>query len=51
MDRAPRQTGAAGYVEALNNSDLANALRAGSAHFRWAEAKVIHDSSEKKPHG
>ncbi len=51
MDRVPRQEKAAAYVGALKNSELANALRAGSAHFKWAEAKVIHDSSEKKAHG
>ena len=39
------------YVEALENSDLANALHAGSAQFKWAKARVIHDSSEKKARG
>jgi putative cardiolipin synthase len=48
MDAFPRHEAAAVYIEALKNSDLANALRDGSAHFKWAEAKVIHDSSEKK---
>ena len=35
----------------MRNSDLANALRTGRAHFKWAKATVIHDSSEKKAHG
>ncbi len=48
MDAFPRQEAATTYIEALKNSELANALRTGSAHFKWAEAKVIHDSSEKK---
>ncbi len=51
MDRVPRTTEAAAYVEALKNSELANALRSGSAHFKWAKATVIHDSSEKKARG
>lgn len=33
------------------HADLANALRVGRSHFECAEAKVIHDSSEKKEHG
>jgi putative cardiolipin synthase len=36
------------YIEALKNSEFANALRQGSARFEWAQAKVMHDSSEKK---
>lgn len=39
---------AATYIEALKDSPLAQSLRTGSAQFRWAEAKVIHDSPEKK---
>jgi putative cardiolipin synthase len=39
------------YRNALETSELATALRAGSARFEWAEAEVIHDSSEKKERG
>ncbi|MFH1985206.1 MAG: phospholipase D family protein [Pseudomonadota bacterium] len=49
--RVLHQEASAAYIAALNNSDLANALHAGGAHFKWAEAKVIHDSSEKKARG
>jgi putative cardiolipin synthase len=42
---------AATYIGALKDSSLAQALRAGSAQFKWAEAKVIHDSPEKKERG
>ena len=48
MDVFSRQESTTAYIEALKNSELANALRSGSARFNWAEAKVIHDSSEKK---
>ena len=49
LDEASRQEAATVYIEALKNSDLAQGLLAGSAHFKWAEeAMVIHDSSEKK---
>lgn len=48
MDATPRHEAAAAYIEALKNSNLANALRSGGAQFKWAEAKVIHDSSDKK---
>ena len=48
MAAFPQHAEAAAYIQALKNSVLANALRAGSAQFKWAEAKVIHDSSEKK---
>lgn len=48
MDQAPLQKEASAYIEALKNSNLANALRAGTANFKWAEARVIHDSPEKK---
>ncbi len=46
----PEQETSVRYIEALKNSELARALRAGTAHFKWAQAKVIHDSSEKKAH-
>jgi putative cardiolipin synthase len=48
MDAFHRNEAATAYIDALKNSDLANALRDGSAHFKWAGAKVIHDSSDKK---
>ena len=51
MDLFPASEVAATYIEALKNSDLANALRAGRAQFNWDEAKALHDSSEKKAHG
>jgi putative cardiolipin synthase len=51
MVGVPESEAATAYIQALKNSDLANALRAGSAQFKWAEAKVIHDSSEKKVRG
>ena len=50
MDAFGRDEAAAAYIEALKNSDLANSLREGRAQFKWAEAKVMHDSSEKKVH-
>jgi putative cardiolipin synthase len=39
------------YIDALNNSAFANSLRAKTANFGFAEAKVIHDSSEKLTKG
>jgi putative cardiolipin synthase len=50
MDRFSRQEAAAKYIDALKNSDLAKSLRAGSAKLKWGQAKVLHDSSEKKAH-
>jgi len=38
------------YIEALDHSDLAQALREHSVAFRWSEARIIHDSSSKKAH-
>ena len=51
MDIFPQHESAATYIKALKNSDLANSLRAGHLQFNWAEAKAIHDSSEKKARG
>ncbi|UCF90832.1 MAG: phospholipase D family protein [Desulfobacterales bacterium] len=51
MDSVPNSEAAAAYIDALGNAPLANTLRAGSAQFKWAEAKVIHDSTEKKARG
>jgi putative cardiolipin synthase len=51
MDQFFRSETSATYIQALRNSDLANSLRAGRTQFKWAKAKVIHDSSEKKAHG
>jgi len=48
MDAFPRHEAAVAYTEALKNSNLANTLRSGDAQFQWAEARVIHDSSDKK---
>ena len=39
------------YLQALDDSRLANALRDQTAEFRWADAKIVHDSSEKKARG
>ncbi len=39
------------YIAALKDSDLAHGLKEGTLNFDWAEAKVIHDSSEKKAAG
>ena len=36
------------YVKALTDSNLAHGLADGSLSFSWAEAHVIHDSSQKK---
>ncbi len=35
------------YVQAVKNSDFANALRNKSAKFSFSRAKIIHDSAEK----
>jgi putative cardiolipin synthase len=51
MDAFSKNESAAIYIEALKHSDLANSLRAGRTQLKWAEAKVIHDSSDKKEHG
>jgi putative cardiolipin synthase len=51
LNTFPQSEVAAAYIEALETSNLANALRAGNTQFKWAEAEVIHDSSEKKAHG
>ncbi len=39
------------YLAAVNDSNLASRLRAGTASFDWADAHVIHDSWEKKDRG
>ena len=39
------------YLQALNDSPLANAMREQRVEFRWADGKIVHDSSEKKAHG
>ena len=39
------------YVKALTDSDLAHGLADGSLAFSWSEARVIHDSSQKKTLG
>jgi putative cardiolipin synthase len=38
------------YIDALDHSDLAQALRQHTVAFRWSEARIVHDSSEKKAH-
>ena len=39
------------YVQALTESGLAHGLADGSLAFSWSEARVIHDSSQKKTLG
>lgn len=39
------------YLAALDDSNLATGLRAGTIAFDWAEAHVIHDSWAKKDRG
>ena len=39
------------YVKALTDSGLAHGLADGSLGFGWSEARVIHDSSQKKTLG
>jgi putative cardiolipin synthase len=46
-----RQKKTSVYVEALANSDFARSLKNKTARFRFAQAKVIHDSSEKQDRG
>jgi len=38
------------YLKAVDDSKLANGLRAGEVAFKWGPGKIIHDSSEKKAH-
>ena len=42
------QQSTSSYVNALNDSDLANGLRDGSLAFSWSEARIIHDSPRKE---
>jgi putative cardiolipin synthase len=46
-----QQSATLDYVDALHNSDLAHGLNQGSLGFSWSEARVIHDSPEKKTLG
>jgi len=39
------------YVQALTDSDLSHGLADRSLAFSWSEARVIHDSSQKKTLG
>ena len=36
------------YLQALDNSVLANGLRAGTVELKWGPGRIIHDSSQKK---
>lgn len=47
LDDYHRSDSAAGYIEALENSDLAKALRNGETGFEWARTVVIHDAADK----
>lgn len=38
------------YVQAVQDSPLAHALRDGTVDFRWAEATVVDDSPDKQTH-
>ncbi len=51
LDTLPQQKAAAIYINALKNSNLAKALMNTTAHFSFAEAVVVHDSSEKLTKG
>jgi putative cardiolipin synthase len=39
------------YLQALDDSPLAKALREQTIELRWVEGKIVHDSSRKKEHG
>jgi len=38
------------YLEALRNSNLANAIRSGQVRYQWGGAEVIYDQPEKIVH-
>lgn len=42
------QSSTSNYVQAVNNSSLANSLRDGTARFHWSAATIIHDSWRKR---
>jgi len=42
--------GDSAYLQALRDSNLANALRTDSVHFHWGEATAIYDHPEKVLH-
>ena len=46
-----RQQTTSVYVEALKNSALAESVKAKTVGFRFATAKIIHDSAEKQDRG
>ena len=48
VEQASQEKDTTRYVEALKGSDLARALRRGTARFEWAQARVMYDSPEKK---
>lgn len=51
MDKLPGQKETENYINALEHSDLARALRQGTARFQWADARLLHDTSEKGDRG
>ncbi len=51
LDNFRQQDVAKRYIAALADSHLARSLRAGTTSLAWAQAQVIHDSSEKKERG
>lgn len=51
LDNFHQQEAAKRYIAALADSNLARSLRNGTTKFTWAQAHVIHDSSEKKERG
>ena len=51
LDAFYQQKSTSVYIDALEHSAFAESLRKKTAHFRFAEAKVIHDSSEKMSKG
>ena len=51
LDAFYQQKTTSAYINALENSDFAKALMNKTAHFGFAKAMVIHDSSEKLTKG
>lgn len=50
LDHLPGREKTATYIRALKNSVLSRAIAEGRGRFYWAEAKVFHDSPEKRVH-
>jgi len=50
LDEFVAQQADSDYLQALRNSDLAQALRRGQVQFRWGKAEIISDDPEKLVH-